>query len=183
MNLPSLGLPTAPVAPAPAAPVNYFSGSNGMDASAKLPFFPAGFLGRVAVDQTKGITQRDGSRAFIAELTVLESNMADRVFVGGRYSWFQSLKEPGTAYPACISFLYAALGLDAAKHKAAIDSQIKPNQDAWLNSCSNANPLKGAEIRLQTTNKKTKAGGDFTLHAFSPTPEGIAKADAAFAAK
>lgn len=180
MNLPSLGLPAAPAAP----PVNFFTGSNGMDASSTLPYFPAGFVGRIRVDATKGITTRKGKRAFLGEFTVLTSNLPEQVFVGGRYSWFQDLTEPGTAYPACIGFLYAALGLEPTKHKAYIDTEVKPKQDQWLNSCANTPSfIAGAEINLQTANKKTKANTDFTLHAFAPTPEGVAKADAAFAAK
>jgi hypothetical protein len=180
MNLPPLGFPTATPIAAPAVPANYFSGANGLDASSKLPFLPPGFIGRVRVDTTKGIATRKGDRAFVAELTVLTSNIPDRVFVDGKYSWYQSLKEPGTAYPTCIAFLYAALGLDQQKHKEFITAKIKPAQDNYLNQAANANILAGAEMILQTANKKLKDGiSDFTLHSFAPTPEGVAKADAA----
>lgn len=148
--------------------MSFFNGANNVDPSSKLPFFPTDFIGRVKVDSCKGITQRDGTRAFIAEMTVLSSNLPN-VYVNGRYSWFQSLKEPGTAYPACIGFLYACLGLDPARDKAKIE-QVKPKQDDYLNQAvSDKNILGGAEINLQTSTKMTKAKKEFTLHAFSPT--------------
>jgi hypothetical protein len=161
------------------APAGFFSPDvNTMDGTSKYPFFPAGFIGRVKVSACKGITRRNGERAFIAELDVLSSNLPN-VQVGGRYSWFQSLKEPGTAYPACIAFLYACLGLDSGRDKAKIEIEIKPRQDAYLNAAVNENPalyggktnvLAGAEIMLQTSSKKTKNNTDFTLHAFSAAP-------------
>jgi hypothetical protein len=163
------------------APAGFFSPQvNGMDASNKLPFFPAGFIGDVEVIACKGITTRAGERAFIAELRVLSSNMPDTVRLDGKYSWFQGLKEPGTAYPACIGFLYACLGLDQSRDKEKIDTTVKPRQDAYLNMAVNEdlkqfggkiNILAGAKVRVQTATKKTKAGADFTVHNFSPVPK------------
>lgn len=170
-------------------PTGFFNQSiNTMDASNKLPFFPKDFLGRVRVDACKGITTRAGKQAYIAELTVLTSNLPT-VHVGGRYSWFQSLAEPMTAYPACIGFLYACLGVDQTRDKAKIDKEIKPKQNTWLDQSVNedatkgpAQVLVGVEVVLQTTIKKVKeaklmsledaerAGKVFTLHAFSPVP-------------
>lgn len=174
-------LPTNPTLPGRPAlqNVSYFAGADGLDPSSKLPNFPPGFMGSVRIDQTKGITRRDGQRAFIAELTVMESNMPETIRIGGKYSWFQSLKEPGTAYPACISFLYAALGLDSARHKTYIETHIKPAQDSWLNRAANENVLAGSEVRLQTALKKTKANTDFTVHLFAATPKALAEADQA----
>jgi hypothetical protein len=152
------------------APQGFFSGTNGMDASNKLPYFPAGFVGKVRVDACKGITERAGTRAFIAEVTVLESNLPN-VFVNGKYSWFQRIR-PGsedTAYQACIGFLYACLGLDQNRDKAKIQTEIKPKQDQYLNNAvSEANPLAGTVVGLQTANKKMKDKvSDFTIHSWS----------------
>lgn len=155
------------------APAGFFSPQiNGMDASSKLPFFPAGYIGTVRIAACKGITKRDGGRAFIAELEIVTSNLPETVRVGGKYSWYQDLKEPGTAYPACIAFLYAALGLDPQRDKAKIDAEVKPRQDAWLNAAvSDKNPLAGAPLVLQTSIKPKKNGDPFTLHNFSPAPK------------
>jgi hypothetical protein len=162
------------------APEGFFAPDvNTHDASNKLPFFPRDFIGVVKVVACKGITVREGRyRAFIAELEIETSNMPESVRVGGKYSFFQSLKEPGTAYPAIISFLYAALGLDSIRDKAKIDATVKPRQDQYLNMAINDNPalfggkvniLAGARLNLQTANKITKkTKTDFTIHSFSP---------------
>lgn len=161
------------------APAGFFGVDvNAMDASNKLPFFPKDFIGTVRVVACKGITVRAGHRAFIAELEVITTNLPETVRLGGKYSWFQSLKEPGTAYPACLGFLYACLGKDQVRDKVEIDTKIKPQQDKYLNMAVNENPalfngkcniLAGAVVNLQTNNKKMKDKiTDFTVHNFSP---------------
>jgi hypothetical protein len=161
------------------APQGFFSPQiNGMDASSKLPFFPRDFIGVVKVAACKGITTREGKRAFVAELEVVTSNLPETVRVGGKYSWYQDLTEVGTSYPACVSFLYACLGVDPIKDKTKIDTQIKAVQDQYLNAAVNDDPkscggkvqiLAGALLNLQTSNKVTKKmQKDFTLHNFSP---------------
>jgi hypothetical protein len=172
------------------APVGFFSGTNNLDASSKLPNFPAGFTGVVKVDLCKGITSRVGKRAFIAEVTVLESNLTDsadkRVSVGSRYSWYQDLSEPGTSYPSCIGFLYACLGISKAANPDEV-AKVLPKQDEYLNKAvdEKTNLLGGSIIGLQTSLILTKQGkakaaldpkftpikGDvFTLHTFTPGP-------------
>jgi hypothetical protein len=170
-------------------PTGFFNESiNNMDASSKLPFFPKDFIGRLRVDVCKGITTRKGERAYIVEFTVLTSNL-DTVYVGGRYSWYQSLKEQDTAYPSCVAFLYACLGLDPARDRTKIDKEVKPKQNVWLDQSVNDDATKGpvqilvgSEIMLQTAIKKVKEakmmtleeaeklGKVFTLHSFSPAP-------------
>jgi hypothetical protein len=156
------------------SPAGFFSPKiNGMDSSSRLPFFPADFIGPIKVSACKGITRRDGARAFIAELEVLQSNLPEAVRVGGKYSWYQGLTEADTAYPACIGFLYACLGLDRIRDKAKIEAEVKPKQDIWLNKAIDEGPggqvLAGAVLLLQTSNKKLKDGKtDFTVHNFSP---------------
>lgn len=175
--MPYPGSPAAPyAAPAPAPTAMPFAGTDGMDGSSKLPWFPVDFQGTLQVDLCKSITPRGKPAAYIVEFTVVESNRPD-VYVGGRYSWYQGLGEPGTAYPACIAFLYSCLGLDSVRDKAKIESEIKRNQDAYLNaSCCEvpnqpftlkradgstvqaciAQHLRGARVRLQTSEKAKK---------------------------
>ncbi len=181
--------------------------ANALNASSKLPNFPIDFVGRVRVDLCKGITTNKGP-AFIAEFTVLTSNKPDSVYVGGRYSWFQGNLQgqySDTAYQACIGFMLAAMGLDEGRDAKEIESE-KHNQSPMLNAIisDNAknvfpfqkrqpdgslkpdpksgfvNPLAGAEVNLQTSEKKKKLGKEltieacrekgliFTLHSFSP---------------
>jgi hypothetical protein len=171
------------------APQAFFTDrANQLDASNKLPYFPADFIGRVRVDLCKIITTGKGQRSFIAEFTVVTSNRAD-VYVGGRYSWFQGNMEgqyADTAYQTCIGFLHACFGLDAARDKAKIDGDMKMNNAAYLNAAINDKPttvfvlqirqpdgsiakvtktgpemmniLNGCEVILQTSEKKLKDG-------------------------
>lgn len=151
-------------------PAGFFgSDVNNQDASSKLPFFPPDFIGDVKVAACKGITTREGQRAFIAELEIITTNLPETVRVGGKYSWYQSLKEPGTAYPACIAFLYAALGLDTTRDADKIKLTVKPKQDQYLNQAvGDTNILRGAMLRLQTSEIETKKTKQkFTLHNFS----------------
>jgi hypothetical protein len=157
--------------------MSFFSGTNNLDPSSKLPFFPVDFNGLLRIDKCKGIEPRDGGKAFIVEFTVFESNLPE-VSVGSRRSWYQKIpvKDVETAHGACIAFLYAALGLDSTKDKEKIEADIKPKQDEWLNKLVNEDPKKGPVniaagefVRLQTFNKKKKKdGSDFTVHTFSP---------------
>lgn len=167
------------------APQNFFSDkANGLNASSKLPFLPAGFIGVGVIDAVKGITTRTGDRAFIVELTIESTNDPGKVQVGGRYSWYQSLKEPLTSYPACIGFLYAAMGLDTNRDKVKIDKDVKPQQDKLLNrALSDEQPLAGERVGVQTAEIRTKLGKGlsdedarktkgalFTVHTFSVAP-------------
>jgi hypothetical protein len=154
----------------PAQYPTFFHGTNNMDASNKLPYFPANFSGKLRVECTKGIVKRDGTRMYLAEFEVLTSNIPATIPVGGKYSWCQNMREEGTAYPACISFLWACLGLDGNRDRQKIETEIKPKQDAWLNSTTvpGNTVLVGAEVYLQTANKQTRADKPFTLHNFFP---------------
>lgn len=153
---------------------NFFSNDvNGLDASSKLPYFPANFLGIVKVDAIKAIRPRAGGRAYCVEFSVESSNIPD-VFVGGRYSWYQKIPDVDaqTALGNIIGFLLAAVGLDPTRDAAKIAAEVKPNQQRILNdSCSSRQPLAGARVQLQTKVIVTKAKKqDFTLHAFSIAP-------------
>ena len=154
-------------------PQGFFSPDiNNYEGTSKLPFFPAGFVGDVRVCACRGITPRPPKpRAFIAELEVVTSNIPDVVRVGGKYSWYQGLGEPATAYRSCIAFVYACLGLDSTRDKARIEKDVKPQQDRILNAFIETNAAAGTLIRLQTSHKLTKEKKlDFTVHTFSPAP-------------
>ncbi len=144
------------------------------DASSKLPNFPPKFAGVVVTDRVKGITTTKREDAFVVEFTVESSNMPETVAPGTRYSWFQKIMpmQEDTAYGAILQYYYAALALDPAKDKKTIDEKIKPNQSKLLNlAVSDANPLAGRRVFLQTTTKITKEKRqEFTLHNFTIAP-------------
>lgn len=161
------------------APAGFFSGANGLDPSNKLPWFPPNFNGRCRVDVCKKKFPRAGGRAFIAELTILTSNLShldpihkDYVAVGARHSWYQSIgADASTGYAACIGFLYACIGLDKNQDRNKIEVEIKPHQEKWLDrAVSEENALQGAEILVQTSTIITKKSEPFTLHNFMPAP-------------
>lgn len=154
------------------APKGFFSGANNIDPSSSLPFFPPNFSGRVRINRCKGIMPLKGGQAFIAEVTVLTSNLPETVFVGAKHSWYQSIggKFVDTAYASCVAFLYAALGLVPGRDQAAIND-IRPQQDMHLNNIvADNNPLEGCEVILQTSSKAKKNGEPFTLHVWSAVP-------------
>jgi hypothetical protein len=149
--------------------MSFFSNADNLDPNNKLPFFPPKFRGRARIDVCKGITKRNGDKMFIVEFTIMTSNNPELVSIGGRHSWCQNMKETETATRACLGFLYAALGLDASRDAAKIAREIKPQQTALLNNAaSDANPLAGEEVELQTDEITTKSGTPFTVHTFAP---------------
>lgn len=197
--------PGYPAAPAPQQPFygqqppqapmgDFFHGTDNMDPSSRYPWLPANFQGRVRIELTKGIQTQSKGPAYIAEMTIVSSNRPD-IIVGGRYSWYQKVTpgQESTAFKSVIAFMLASLGLDGGRHRAFIDARIKPGQNALLNMTAkdgntvlvgkevlvqtSAKPLKGQE-RLLPEQQKT-----YTLHSWSPTPEGVAAADQMIAAQ
>lgn len=154
------------------APASFFSGSNGLDASNKLPYFPDKFSGNLKVLACKGINPQKGGQAYIVEFEILSSN-TENVPVGGRYSWYQGVgsdpRKRTTQLQGIIGFLHACLKLTPGKDQAQIEA-LKPQHDAWLNeSVGAAQPLANAIVRLDTMSKELKdlKGQFFTLHNFS----------------
>ena len=85
-------------------PTGFFAGTDNLDASSKLPYLPPTFSGICRVDLCKGISVRKGGRAFIAELTVLTSNL-------------DHLDPSDSKYVAIGSLLRVALGVAYAKYQ------------------------------------------------------------------
>ena len=137
--------------------MSFFAGTNGMDPSSKLPPFPSIFSGRVRIDACKAIMPRSGGKAFIAEVTVLTSNLdkldpsnKDYVAVGSRRSWYQKipLQDAQTAWGACIAFLHAALGLSTTKDSAQIEAEVKPFNETFLDAACNEDPSKCVTVKI-----------------------------------
>jgi hypothetical protein len=151
---------------------DFFSGANGLEPTRRLPFFPKEFFGDLQIDSCKGEETRKGP-AFIVEFTVLSSNLPEVALGTGR-CWYQKTG-PGkemqeTGFRACVGFLLAAYGKDQTRDAAEIKANFAPQQDRLLNAViSEAQPLRGARVHLQTTEKGLKDGkGVFTVHTFSP---------------
>jgi hypothetical protein len=113
-------------------------------------------------------TQKSGI-AFIVETEVLTSSMAAHP-VGSSGTWFQKMASPAIAFSAIKGFYYAALGLDLRQDALAIAQEVDPVIEAFSDyAVSEANPLRGHYIHLETQATKTREKGmDFTVHKWSP---------------
>ena len=104
--------------------------------------------------------------AVIAELECIDSNMPQKVPVGCSRSWYQGrlndkkLRE--TALGEVLGFLAACLGYDDLTE--AERNEIEESAEDLL---GDGNPLEDRLVLVETFNKKTKDGGDFTKHRFS----------------
>lgn len=151
-----------------------FSGMGGIKANASHGYMPFGFAGIVSIVSLTGKTNRKGIPSFIVEFCPVTSNHPEAP-VGARLSWAINMQEPAKALAEIKAFLLAVMGQDsAAFEKAAAAGD--PNAQA-LNAqidalCARAlqadNPLAGRKVYLTTKRKRTRAGGDFTVHTWAP---------------
>lgn len=111
-------------------------------------------------------TQRSGP-AFIAELKIEESNL-EEVKSGTTRTFYQGLSDTNVAYPTILGFMSALLGVDS-KDKEEF-SEFKSNIKEILNEAGNFegeaedHPLYGETVEVETYNKVTQKGSDFTVH-------------------
>lgn len=120
----------------------------------------AGVYPILYLDACKMVESRKGDKLFCAEFDIIESNVEERPS-GSRMSWMANLTKHDAAPGNARAFLAAAAGIkpenvDAEGSRAAVSSH---------------NPLHGRLVRLDASNTKTRAGGDFTLCRFSALPE------------
>ena len=113
-------------------------------------------------------TQKSGI-AYIVETEVLATNNSAHPS-GSSGTWFQKMASPAIAFSAIKGFLYAALGLDLRQDAFRIASEVDPQIEALADyATSEANPLAGLFVHLETYQTKTKEkGADFTVHKWSP---------------
>ena len=139
-------------------------------------FFPAQQATyRVALESCKHLdgSGKTGTKAFIAELKVLTST-CDAVPAGEFRDFFLDLS--GAKFKGALekskqeltTFLCALSGFDPdTKEGAAAFKAANPSMNKLLGAAVEGD-LNGNEMTLSTSTKKTKAGVDFTLHAWSP---------------
>jgi hypothetical protein len=151
--------------------------------SDKGSFFPGGLY----TCALKSMEYRNGfkGQSFIAKFEVLESNNPDCA-VGSTRSWIVKLDKQETKEQAMgdiKALIFALLGKSAkdvgsadknplahkqavALFKAHIDENYGPKFKAEFGV--DAPSLVGRPVSLEATSVKTKAGGDFTRHSWSP---------------
>lgn len=124
-----------------------------------------------------------GGNVFVTEFKILESNN-EKHKPGTTGSWVPKIELPNT-FGDVKSLMFAATGTDPKTVKAedaALHAQASMLARAACGSESAKAELKqaglddpsivGCRVRLECTQTKTKAGGDFTRYAWAPAEEG-----------
>lgn len=104
----------------------------------------------------------DSKIFFIAEYKVLETT-SDKVQVGEAYAWVHDMTNKFFGASNTKMFIAAAIGFEVKSDKAKALTR-KDVEEAW----GEDQPFAGEKINLNTKNRKTKAGNDFTVHTWSP---------------
>src|SRR5262245_55043623 len=146
---------------------NIWSGMKDAKTVGSGNYFPSGFKGECKVLRcfaNEGGFKKD--LAFIAEFEVLTSNM-DEVQPGTTRTWYQGKLDDRTVRETALGevcgFVAAALNQDPK------NSDVRQQIEASMPIVVGANnPLKDKTVIVETWSKKTKAGTDFTKHAFRP---------------
>jgi len=112
-------------------------------------------------DSLKMIQSRKGEDLFVAELEILDSQVDDRP-AGTRMSWIVNYKHDSA--PGNVKAFFCAL-------MSTTEDQV--TADALRYACGVQNPCQGRLVRLEASNTKTRAGGDFTLCNWQVIPENM----------
>ncbi len=154
--------------------MNIFQGMGAVKANQNNSYMPFGFAGVVEIESLTGKPNRKGVPTFIAELTMVTSNHP-KAPAGSRQSWAINLSEPARALAEIKGFLLAVLGHVPGtfeKSLAAGDPSAQALNGQIDSLCARAlqsdNPLAKRKVYLTTARKRTKAGGDFTVHVWLP---------------
>jgi hypothetical protein len=118
---------------------------------------------KVEIERVFTMKSRKREDLFIVETKILESSNAKRP-EGMRPSWVVNLKQDA-ALGNIKGFVAAANGIDPADVEQ-VDANV--DEEACEFACSKENPLKGVVLNLECVTVKTREGGDFTLHKWSP---------------
>lgn len=98
----------------------------------------------------------------VVEFKILEKN-SGKGEVGEVYAWVHDLTNKFFGASNTKLFVAAAIGFDP-KSQEAKDIGRNDVEEAW----GEDQPFTGEKVNLETKNKKTKAGHDFTVHSWTP---------------
>ncbi len=144
-----------------------FKGAKGMTISGQGVYFTPGVDCILRIEKTHIFPARKGDM-YIVEGVIVEGGNAEHP-VGARRSWLQGLKDKDIAFRAVKAFCIAALGLSMKRSEDDKKiAQFEEECETVLEASAVENIFKGHTVRLETTNKPTRAGQDFTLHVWSP---------------
>lgn len=151
---------------------NLFAGAKGKALSEQGVYFTPGFDGEVEVQRCMVKKARKG-QMYLVECIVTKTDSKEHP-VGAKRTWIQSLQDEDIGFRSVKAFCVAASGIDT---KSAAD---QPKLLAFEEECEgimtasdyqHGNVFAKAKLRLETTNKPTKAGGPFTLHVWTAKKE------------
>lgn len=144
---------------------NLFQGAKGKQLSQQGVYMTPGFDGEVKIERCLVQKGRKGIN-YIAEFEITKSSSTEHP-VGAKRSWIQSLRDEDIGFRAVKSFCVAAAGIDVKKADSAKALEAFENECEQIMTASDrdhGNIFAGKTLRLETTNKPTKAGTPFTLH-------------------
>lgn len=157
---------------------NPFGGINDADPTgSRLPYFePGSYL--VVIDDIKYKEARSGKSFYIIETTIEQSNNPVRQ-VGTPAACMIDMSNKDMRGVNLKRFLGAALGVDpesdcilpGGQHwspKGPVAPDGRPWDHVAMDSCSDAQPLRGRRLSLNVVPTKTKGGGDFSVHMWQP---------------
>jgi len=123
-------------------------------------------LYEVEIQKVHTLVSRKREDLFIVEAKILESNNPDRA-PGSSASWLVNFKQDA-ALGNIKGFIAACNGIDPAD-EVRVNDEV--DEDVCEYVVSEENPLAGTRVKLEAVMKKTKSGGDFTLHIWNPVAE------------
>lgn len=118
----------------------------------------------IEVERCFMMQSRKKDDLFIVECKILESDNDERR-VGTHASWVVNLKHDASL-GHIKSFVGAANGIHPENEKDKLNESV--TEEVCELAVDDSNPLAGTRLALEATTIKTKAGGDFTLHRWSP---------------
>lgn len=141
--------------------------------TAKMPtergdYFPPDGEFTLSISRVQVIDTNKKGQAFIVEFEV-DASTTHADLVGTMKTWYQGLADGTVAMPALKGFAVACAGIDSSD-KQTIKEKAK-EFDELLDAAVDEGALNGHKVCLKTKGVKTRAGGDFTVHVFSPGPE------------
>lgn len=116
---------------------------------------------------------RNSGACVIVEMEVVASSNPEKVPVGSKKSWVQTLAKKDIAFPNLLMFLAASLGYDSNKgeHAQFINEQLAPKSEALLEEACDekgSRPLNGKRIHVSCAPHITKDKRSITRVRFSP---------------
>lgn len=130
-------------------------------------YLPVGWRGVLQVQKTLAMETQNVGLAFIVEMVVVESNMAEYP-AGMQVSWFQKMADKRVAFPAIIEWAAACKGYsDKDEIQRDITPNIKPVMDHATQYPEN-NGFTGDLVRAEVVPKTTRKGLSIGIYRFTP---------------